>query len=117
MDLLKGISKVILQKSKALDGIIATYTTKDVVIESVNQMLNQKEVDASSSQVSFRDTGKYVETLGEDVVSSDESIFFGCSINIRVDTVSNKDTKSIMGFTKAFFNDFQIEVEDVKDDV
>ena len=57
-----------------------------------------------------------VETLCEDVVSNDESIFMECSVNSRVYTMFNKHTKSTMGFIKVFVNDFKIEVEDdVKD--
>lgn len=58
------------------------------------------------------DMEKDVEILCEDMVSSDARIFLGCSINIRVYTVFNKHTKSMMGFIKVFVNTFQIEMED-----
>lgn len=60
---------------------------------------------------------KYVDTLCEDMVRSDESIFMWCFVNRRVYKVVNKQTKYIMGFIKIFVNDFRIKVKDVEDDV
>lgn len=60
---------------KALHEIIITFITREVVIESLNQMLNPKGANMLSSQAVVRDVGKYVKTLGEDVASSDEGIF------------------------------------------
>lgn len=102
--------KVPKREAKALHEIIATSTTIEIVIESLNQMMNLKITGTLSSQVVVQYAGKDVESLGEDVTSSDEGIFIRCSINSMVYTLFNNHTKSMMEFIKVFLNDFQTGV-------
>lgn len=75
------ILKVPRNEAKPLREIISTSTTRDCVIKSINKMLNPKVASMLYSQAVVRDAEKDVETLDEDVASSDEGIFLGCSIN------------------------------------
>lgn len=71
---------------------------------------NEKRKHASKGKKdhAVNDMEKDVGTLCEDIVSSDERIIMGCSINISMYTMFIENTKSMMKFIKVFVNDFQI---------
>lgn len=110
---IRHIIEVLMLESDALQEIISISNTRKDVI----QMLSSKDAGRISSQAIVQDAEKDVDTLCEDVICSDESVFLGCFFNIRVYTVFNKHTKFIMRFIEVFINDFQTEAEDVEDDV